>query len=210
MKIQRSIDKKELSDAYGVHVKDAYELVKMIKKPTHNEMSNYPKYLREIFYSSTEDKFYGVNPNYPNVEIDISQLQPLFDQLVKSETPYDKERFATFSLNVSPERYKNWYLTKRDETLGDLIALDDSLTNIVGYIRYNMSETDNSKSLYVFDFVVSEQYRGHGIGKELLQRCENLAFNTKCDFITLSCYRINKAIKLYKSLGFKEIDLGAL
>lgn len=210
MKVQRTIDKEKLSDAYGVHVKDAYELVKMYKKPVHNDLGKLPKYIRKIFYSSSKDKFYGVHPYYPDIELDISQLQPLFNQLVESETPYDKERFKTFTLDVSPERYKEWCLNKKCSTLDDIIALDDSLTKIVGYIRFNICETESAKTLYVFNFVVDESYRGHGIGKELLKRCENIAFNTKCDFITLSCYRINKAIKLYKSLGFKEVDLGAL
>jgi hypothetical protein len=151
MKVQRTIDRNKLSDAYGVHVKDAYELVKMIKKPIHNELGKVPKHIREIFYSTDKNKFYGINPNFTDIEIDISQLQPLFDQLIESETPYDKERFKTFSLDVSPEQYKSWYLRRRSDTLGDLIALDDTLTKIVGYIRFSISESDETKSLYVFN-----------------------------------------------------------
>ena len=38
MKVFRTTDRKTISDAYGVHVKDAYELVKMYKKPVHYDL----------------------------------------------------------------------------------------------------------------------------------------------------------------------------
>ena len=206
MTINRTVDRDKFASAFGVHVKDSYELIKMAKKPIHHDEMGKSKINERIIEGRSGGKFYGTNINYPDVPIDLSQLQPLLDQLVESEKPYDKERFKDFQMDMSPENYMNWYYGKRSKDCHDMIYLNDSLTEIVGFGRVCECELDeNQKFLYVYNFVVSDKYRGKGIGKTMLKRMDNIAFNTKCDYIILSCYRVNKAINLYKSLGFNEI-----
>ena len=205
MTINRTTDREVFANAYGVHVKDSYELVKMAKKPIHHTELGKSK-INERLIEGKDGNFYGVNYNYPAVQIDLSQLQPLLDQLVESEKPYDKERFKNFQMDMSPENYKNWYYGTHSKDCHDMIYLNDSLTEIIGFGRVcESSVNEKHKYLYVYNFVVSDKYRGKGIGKNMLMRFENIAFNNKCDYIILSCYRVNKAIKLYKSLGFNEI-----
>ena len=204
MIVNRTTDRNIIADAYGVHVKDAYELVKMSKKPVHRDLRRLPTNIRELLYDKNH-KIIGFSHRFPNVSIDLSQLQPLMNQLVDSERPYDKERFKIFEMDMSPENYQA-FMNRKTENTHDLIYLDDTLTKIIGFIRCHFCELDNGeKYLYVYNFVVDKNYRGKGIGKDMLQRAENVAFNSKCKYIVLSVYRVNKAIKLYKSLGFNEI-----
>ena len=205
MVVNRTTARDTFADAYGVHVKDAYELVKMAKKPEHNELGKLKITERVITYNNSDGNFYGESHGYPDVLLDLSQLQPLLDQLVNSERPFDKERFKNFEMDMSPENYRSWF-ARHSDNCHDIIRLDETLKEIVGFGRIcKCSINDDHKYLYVYNFVVSDKCRGKGIGKNMLQRFENVAFNTKCDYIVLSCYRVNKAIKLYKSLGFNEI-----
>ncbi len=204
MLINRSINRDTFTDAYGVHVKDSYELVKMAKKPIHNNLGEVKKNERIISYDSSLNKFCGVSNRFSSILLDMNQLQPLMDQLVNSEKPYDKERFKNIKMDMSPENYEMWF-KNHNKNCKDLIYLDDSLKNIIGFARMSESDEENRKYVYICNFVVDNRYRGKGIGKYMLQRLENYAYNTKCNYIILSCYRVNKAIKLYKSLGFKEL-----
>lgn len=62
----------------------------------------------------------------------------------------------------------------------------------------------------VEDVVVSSQYRGKGLGRELMQNLINIAKKEKIESLFLNSHssRIH-ARKLYASLGFKFFDTGS-
>ena len=64
MVVNRTTARDTFADAYGVHVKDAYELVKMAKKPEHNELGKLKITERVITYNNSDGNFYGESHGY--------------------------------------------------------------------------------------------------------------------------------------------------
>ena len=58
MVVNRTTTRDTFADAYGVHVKDAYELVKMAKKPEHNELGKLKITERVIKYNNSDGNYY--------------------------------------------------------------------------------------------------------------------------------------------------------
>lgn len=82
-----------------------------------------------------------------------------------------------------------------------LVACDQN--SIVGlslfYYRYS---TWKGKGLYLEDLVVTESYRGQGIGKRLILETADYAAKTQCTGMYWQVLDWNKpAIEFYKSLG---------
>lgn len=61
--------------------------------------------------------------------------------------------------------------------------------------------------LYLEDLFVKEQWRGHGIGRELLAHVAKLAVERDCHSINWSVLKWNeKAIGFYRSLGAEQLE----
>lgn len=62
--------------------------------------------------------------------------------------------------------------------------------------------------LNIHDFAVATAYRGHGIGKQLLQAVANLAHELGCCKVTLEVLEGNHAARtLYEACGFAAYEL---
>lgn len=74
--------------------------------------------------------------------------------------------------------------------------------DIVGIIEYQItnSDIDKKKILYIKDFYIDEDFRGKGIGKEVINLLKKLNYR-----IELECWYEMPANNLYKSLGMREI-----
>lgn len=73
---------------------------------------------------------------------------------------------------------------------------------IVGYLSYLIKE-NHSKKLHVDQLIISENYRGKGLGKKLMDEVKNIALKNNCDRIELDCWMFNKsAIAMYEHIGF--------
>ena len=78
---------------------------------------------------------------------------------------------------------------------------------IVGYIYLKPITNDTQKGYLIDGLYVEKQYRNKGIGKKLVEEALNLIKNNY-DFIDINVLYANKiALKLYKSLGFKEFKI---
>ena len=76
-----------------------------------------------------------------------------------------------------------------------MIAKDDRIKGIIIYkvreVKNNISKLD-SKTLYIDELAVDEEYRGNGIGRLLLNKMKEIARQEKCDSIELNCWSFNK------------------
>ena len=73
---------------------------------------------------------------------------------------------------------------------------------IVGIIEYQITNSDIDKKeiLYIKNFYIEENFRGKGIGKEIMKLLKKLNYR-----IELECWYEMPANNLYKSLGMREI-----
>jgi len=105
----------------------------------------------------------------------------------------------------------------------DQREIDDSVRIWMGYIRMGASFTAEIEGkpvgmavLYLqpyqkfahhalFTIIVEENFRGHGVGKKLIEHFEKEARDKfRLDFLHLEVYEGNPARRLYERLGFKE------
>ena len=91
---------------------------------------------------------------------------------------------------------------------GIILATSDS--KIIGLVSYVLLERLNQSfsEFWIPELVVSKEYRNHGIGKLLIQRCESIAKRKKCYRIRLESRndRIDSH-NFYKKIGFEQIAL---
>lgn len=110
--------------------------------------------------------------------------------------------FATFE--KTPEKMINTVdrMTVEQEFFNGFVALNDS-EEIVGYVTHFFAYyTWIGKSLYMDDLYVKEEFRGHGIGTELINKVIEYAKTTNCQKVKWQVSEWNKpAIEFYKSLG---------
>ncbi|HVX89273.1 MAG TPA: GNAT family N-acetyltransferase [Gemmatimonadales bacterium] len=72
---------------------------------------------------------------------------------------------------------------------------------------HNYSTFLARQGIYLEDLFVFPEFRGRGIGKQLLQRLAQLAVERKCGRLEWSVLDWNKdAIRFYESLGAKAMD----
>jgi GNAT superfamily N-acetyltransferase len=110
--------------------------------------------------------------------------------------------FATFE--KTPDKMTNTVdrMTVEQEFFNGFVALNDS-EEIVGYVTHFFAYyTWIGKSLYMDDLYVKEEFRGHGIGTELINKVIEYAKTTNCQKVKWQVSEWNKpAIEFYKSLG---------
>jgi len=127
----------------------------------------------------------------------------------------DEEYFFKFIKNLSKEiveNYNHLFSEKREEWAKKLlsenslkiIVLDDSKNEIIGFGHLTINkEYPGVPSLGI---VINQNYRGKGIGKQIMQKLMEEGKTKKFKAIYLSVFKKNTiAKKLYDSLGFKTI-----
>jgi ribosomal protein S18 acetylase RimI-like enzyme len=80
---------------------------------------------------------------------------------------------------------------------------------IVGLVTcfINFSTFKAKKYLYIHDIIVHEEFRGHGIGRKLMEKCISIARERNYCKVTLEVRNDNiVAKKLYESLDFKDTE----
>ena len=84
----------------------------------------------------------------------------------------------------------------------------DKSDEVVAYSFCVVEETNSqnqlkSKTLFIDDFCVDEEYRGKGIGKELFDYVVGVAKDMGCAFITLNVWEGNDAQIFYEKMGMR-------
>ena len=117
--------------------------------------------------------------------------------------------------NLQPEYFK---AAKQDEKfLKMIIESDDSdilvakNQKIIGLVLVQKQQTPPYSCLvehsytYLMDLVVDVDFRGQGIGKQLIESVKNWTLERNLEYIELNVLSENKkAINLYKKINFKE------
>lgn len=81
---------------------------------------------------------------------------------------------------------------------------------LIGYVNGGPKDMFHRKSKYfeIENVGVVPDFRGQGIGKELMEQITELAkLGGFTKIYVMSYYRNAKAVGFYKSLGYKEIDI---
>lgn len=125
---------------------------------------------------------------------DFGQLVALFREFSEFE---HKERFMT----NSEERML------REQDFFNALVVVDGKERIVAYAAYFFCYfTWSGKALYMDDLYVRPEYRGSGIGRELVRRLIDMAKTEGCHKLRWQVAEWNApAIEFYKKLG-AEID----
>ena len=72
----------------------------------------------------------------------------------------------------------------------------------IGIVEYKIenSEIDSKEILYLKDIYIKKEFRGRGLGREVLNELKKLKYR-----IELECWYGMPANNFYKSFGFKEL-----
>ncbi len=158
--------------------------------------------MKEVFKISTGEEIYlryikrsDLNAVWRNFnEVVEEDIYPVFFPV---ETQFEKE---------------SWYDSLKREKNICIIADNLDLKvpfNVVGQCEISNIEWDASKHVGSLGVIVQKNYRDMGIGKRLIDMAirESQKLNNK-EKIILSCFTNNeRAIHLYKELGFKEVGI---
>ena len=86
--------------------------------------------------------------------------------------------------------------------LSTIIILDDN--KIVGYLSYVIKQ-HHTKKLDVDQLVISNSYRGKGLGRKLMNKAKKIAKENECDRIELNCWLFNEsALGMYEHIGYNK------
>lgn len=140
----------------------------------------------ELYEVTTEDEFI--------------EIFPVLKQLGQIETP---ETVKNLTVKKSWEQY----LKSREQNYSLYMA--KSTTEVLGVagLRVCDDPLNNGKPYALINnLVVEEDYRGLGIGTDILERLELVAQKKKCDLCTITTMKNNKqAIDLYENMGYIHI-----
>jgi len=134
---------------------------------------------------------------------DVKSILELQAQL---DRPLPKDRHETRKFQKLIKNYIKSNSTKGNR--GIILATNGS--KIIGLVSFVLLERLNqpSREFWIPELVVSEEYRNHGIGNLLIQKCESIAKIKKCYRIRLESRndRIDSH-NFYKKIGFQQIAL---
>ncbi len=104
-------------------------------------------------------------------------------------------------INISDEDLKN-DLIKNFDRLSTIVILDND--HIVGYLSYNIKKRHTGK-LNVDQLIITEKYRGKGLGQKLMEEAKRIAKDNDCDRIELNCWLFNEnALAMYEHIGYNR------
>lgn len=139
---------------------------------------------------------------------DIDSVWRNFNEVVNSEeTPYP----IFYPVEARFEK-ESWYNTLKRENEICMVAENTSLEkplNVIGQCEITNIEWDASMHVGNLGVIVLKEYRDMGIGHRLIDAAIRVSFHkNEKEKIILSCFATNdRAIHLYKKIGFKQVGL---
>ena len=109
---------------------------------------------------------------------------------------------VTYNLKISEEDFREIIESNNSHLF---VAIDSQNNNLMGMLTVGTYLSPTGRKGWIEDVVVDEAYRGHGIGKELMQHAIQFADlqAIKLLMLTSNPTRI-AANNLYQSLGFEK------
>lgn len=80
-----------------------------------------------------------------------------------------------------------------------IVTLPESQQRPIGVVRMHINE----QRAVLWDLQLLPEYRGQGIGAQLIQTCIQISRNAGCPMMTLDVCKVNPAISLYQRAGFQ-------
>jgi len=126
----------------------------------------------------------------------IELLNDLFTQDIEFAPDYNKQKTGLEAIIQNPE-------------IGEILVLkvDDRIVGMVSLL-YSISTALGGKVAIIEDMIIRKDYRGKGIGKELLAQA--IAFSKKRDCLRLTLltdFNNDVAIRFYRQFGFKQSEM---
>lgn len=135
-----------------------------------------------------------------------TDIKSIIELLAQLDRPLPTDRYETKKFQKLIKSYIQFNSTNNNR--GIILATTDS--KIIGLVSFVLLERLNQpfREFWIPELVVSKEYRSHGIGKKLIQRCEFIAKRKKCYRIRLESRndRIDSH-NFYKKIGYKQISL---
>ena len=104
---------------------------------------------------------------------------------------------------ISKEELKKHILEQIEkDNLQILLLIEDN--NLIGYLSYEIKQKV-TKSLWIDEFIIKEEYRHNGYGTKLMEKVKEISKEEKVDRIEFNCWSFNEnALKFYRKLGYNE------
>lgn len=126
---------------------------------------------------------------------------------------------CVWGLKEFESQFDNDYLVS-EESVKDLLVeiqkgnifVAEVNKKIAGFISVNIENKNDElivgkiDTLYISDFSVLSECRGKGIGHKLIEEVERLAKQKNIKYMKLRVFSKNRAIELYKEMGFVEYE----
>lgn len=133
-----------------------------------------------------------------NADLDqlIGLLNDLFTQDIEFEPNYEVQKSGLEKIINNP-------------AIGEILVLqmDHKVIGMVSLL-YSISTALGGKVAILEDMIIDKNYRGKGLGKQLLQEAINFSMKRNCLRITLlTDFNNDIAIKFYEGFGFKKSDM---
>ncbi len=118
-------------------------------------------------------------------------------QMIHDLAEYEK---APEEVEITAEQLKKDGFSNNPLYKALITEIDDKPVGMALY--YNRYSTWKGRNLYLEDFYVMPEYRGHGLGIMMMKKLAQIAVKTKCYRFEWQCLDWNEpSLKFYKSLG---------
>lgn len=121
---------------------------------------------------------------------------------------FNKQNKLHANLQSSENLFNMWSVKDGDKIIGYCCLVPGFSTHENSNSSYNLSHGLDilGKYMYLEDLYVSEEYRGYGIGINLIQTCCRFSLEHECSVIRWSAASWNsKSLKFYENLGAKNV-----
>lgn len=139
---------------------------------------------------------------------DESGIKQCITELKNYESQFDPD-YCTNEESVN-RLFKS--ILKEKEDGGEIFVAENN-NNIIGFVSLGIDDKNDElivnkiPTVYISDIVVLKEYRGKGIGKELMKKAEDFTKEKGLKYLKLIAFAENSnAIGLYKSLGFEDYE----
>jgi GNAT superfamily N-acetyltransferase len=134
--------------------------------------------------------------------------------LERSQAEYERDLVATGKSSEAARRhaadsmvgvFSSGAPTAHNNAVFDIV---DELGRFVGYLWVGLDTSGDDASWWVWDVLVDDEYRGHGIGRQAMQLAEEYAHSQGAKTLGLNVFGFNDAARgLYDSLGYKTVSV---
>ncbi|MFQ5531754.1 MAG: GNAT family N-acetyltransferase [Candidatus Nanoarchaeia archaeon] len=87
---------------------------------------------------------------------------------------------------------------------GNVIFVLEIGGKVEGFIIGQVFPSDEVKSGFIDEIVISSNFQGKGFGKKLIEEIDKYFMKNGARIVELLSHRRSKAFKIYKKMGFKE------